>query len=59
MQLVINTYGSYLRKSGDRFLVRKDDRNFEVAVSETAAAHPAAELAGHPRRRRIKMETGS
>jgi hypothetical protein len=27
--------------------------------SETAAAHPAAELAGHPRRRRIKMETGS
>ena len=28
-------------------------------ISETAAAHPAAELAGHPRRRRIKMETGS
>ena len=28
-------------------------------MSETAAAHPAAELAGHPRRRRIKMETGS
>jgi hypothetical protein len=30
-----------------------------IIVSETAAAHPAAELAGHPRRRRIKMETGS
>ncbi|MEI8003733.1 MAG: hypothetical protein WCG94_05300 [Methanothrix sp.] len=25
--------------------------------SQFAAAHPAAELAGHPRRRRIKMET--
>ncbi|VVB65050.1 Uncharacterised protein [uncultured archaeon] len=28
-----------------------------ILLSETAAAHPAAELAGHPRRRRIKMET--
>ena len=30
-----------------------------TGICETAAAHPAAELAGHPRRRRIKMETGS
>jgi hypothetical protein len=30
-----------------------------MVKSETATAHPAAELAGHPRRRRIKMETGS
>jgi len=34
MQLVINTYGSYLRKNGNCFLVRKDDRNFEVAVNK-------------------------
>jgi CRISPR-associated protein Cas1 len=34
MQLVINTYGSYLRKSGNCFLVRKDDKNFEVAASK-------------------------
>jgi len=27
--------------------------------SQTAAAHPAAELAGHARRRRMKTETGS
>ena len=27
--------------------------------SEPAAAHPAAELAGHPRRRRMKMVTSS
>jgi len=33
--------------------------NHGAGDSETAAAHPAAELAGHPRRRRIKMETGS
>ena len=34
MQLVINTYGAYLRKSGNCFLVKKDDKNFEVAVSK-------------------------
>ena len=34
MQLVINTYGSYLRKSGNCFLVKKDDKSFEVAVGK-------------------------
>lgn len=34
MQLVINTYGSYLRKSGNCFLVKKEDKSFEVAVSK-------------------------
>ncbi len=34
MQLVINTYGSYLRKSGNCFLVRKDDRVFEVSANK-------------------------
>ena len=32
MQLVINTYGSYLRKSGDCFLVKNDDNVFEISV---------------------------
>ena len=32
MQLVINTYGSYLRKNGDCFLVKTDDNVFEVSV---------------------------
>ncbi len=32
MQLVINTYGSYLRKNGDCFLVKNEDRVFEVSV---------------------------
>ena len=34
MQLVINTYGSYLRKSGNCFLVKKEDKSFEVAVGK-------------------------
>lgn len=32
MQLVINTYGSYLRKNGDCFLVKNEDKVFEVSV---------------------------
>lgn len=32
MQLIINTYGSYLRKSGDCFLVKNEDKVFEVSV---------------------------
>lgn len=32
MQLVINTYGSYLRKSGDCFLVKNEDKVFEISV---------------------------
>jgi len=34
MQLVINTYGSYLRKNGNCFLVKKEDKSFEVAVNK-------------------------
>jgi CRISP-associated protein Cas1 len=34
MQLVINTYGSYLRKSGDCFLVKTDDKTFEVSAKK-------------------------
>jgi CRISPR-associated protein Cas1 len=34
VQLVINTYGAYLRKSGNCFLVKRDDKSFEVAVNE-------------------------
>lgn len=34
MQLVINTYGSYLRKSGDCFLVKTDDKVFEVSAKK-------------------------
>ena len=34
MQLVINTYGSYLRKKGNCFLVRKEDKVFEVSVTK-------------------------
>lgn len=34
VQLVINSYGAYLRKSGNCFLVKRDDRSFEVAVNK-------------------------
>jgi len=34
MQLVINTYGSYLRKKDNCFLVRKEDKVFEVAANK-------------------------
>ncbi len=32
MQLVINTYGAYLRKQGDCFLVKNEDKTFEVSL---------------------------
>jgi len=32
MQLVINTFGSYLRKSGDCFLVKNEDKVVEISV---------------------------
>lgn len=32
MQLVINTFGAYLRKQGDCFVVKNDDKTFEVSV---------------------------
>ncbi len=31
MQLVINTYGAYLKKSGECFVVKKEDKVFEVS----------------------------
>jgi CRISPR-associated protein Cas1 len=34
MQLVINTYGSYLRKSGDCFLVKTEDKSCEISVKK-------------------------
>jgi CRISPR-associated protein Cas1 len=34
MQLVINTYGSYLRKKENCFLVRKEDKVFEVSANK-------------------------
>ncbi|NWF53094.1 MAG: CRISPR-associated endonuclease Cas1 [Nitrospirae bacterium] len=34
MQLVINTYGSYLRKNGDCFLVKNEDKVFEVSAKK-------------------------
>lgn len=34
MQLVINTRGSYLRKKGNCFLVRNEDKVFEVSVNK-------------------------
>ncbi|MDN3511256.1 MAG: CRISPR-associated endonuclease Cas1 [Candidatus Jettenia sp. CY-1] len=34
MQLVINTYGSYLQKIGDCFKVKKDEQVFEVSVKK-------------------------
>jgi len=34
MQLIINTYGSYLRKNGNCFLMKKDDKKFEIAVNK-------------------------
>ena len=34
MQLVINSYGAYLRKSGNCFLVKREDKSFEVAVNK-------------------------
>ncbi|MBI4697895.1 MAG: CRISPR-associated endonuclease Cas1 [Nitrospirae bacterium] len=34
MQLVINTYGSYLKKNGDCFLVKNDDKISEVSIKK-------------------------
>ncbi|MCX6672934.1 MAG: CRISPR-associated endonuclease Cas1, partial [Methanothrix sp.] len=37
VQLVINSYGAYLRKSGNCFLVKREDKSFEVAVSKVSS----------------------
>jgi hypothetical protein len=37
MQLVINTWGSYLQKSGNCFKVKVNDRVFEVACNKVSS----------------------
>jgi len=37
MQLVINTYGSYLHKKGDCFQVKNDDRVFDISVHKVSS----------------------
>ena len=37
MQLVINSFGSYLHKSGNCFVVKRDDRSFEVAAGKVSS----------------------
>lgn len=37
MQLVINTYGSYLHKEGDCFKVKRDDQVFEISVKKVSS----------------------
>ncbi len=37
MQLVINTYGSYLQKNGDCFKVRTDEKVFEVSCKKVSS----------------------
>ena len=37
MQLVINSYGSYLRKSGNCFLVKKEEKSLEVAAGKISS----------------------
>lgn len=37
MQLVINTYGSYLQKNGDCFKVKTDDNVFEVSCKKVSS----------------------
>lgn len=37
MQLVINTYGAYLQKSGDCFKVKTDERVFEISCKKVSS----------------------
>src|SRR3990172_6325712 len=37
MQLVINSYGSYLQKEGDCFKIKKDEEVFEVSVKKVSS----------------------
>jgi CRISPR-associated protein Cas1 len=37
MQLVINSYGSYLHKEGDCFKVKRDDQVFEISVKKVSS----------------------
>ena len=37
MQLVINTYGSYLQKNGDCFKVKTDEKVFEISCKKVTS----------------------
>ena len=37
MQLVINTYGSYLQKNGDCFKVKTDEKVFEISCKKVSS----------------------
>ena len=37
MQLVINTYGSYLQKNGDCFKVKTDKKVFEISCKKVSS----------------------
>lgn len=37
MQLVINSYGSYLQKSGDCFKIRTDEKEFEISCRKVSS----------------------
>jgi hypothetical protein len=41
MQLVINTYGAYLRKSGNCFLVKREDKSFEAKARQASGMRPS------------------
>lgn len=37
MQLVINSYGSYLQKNGDCFKIKKGEETFEVSAKKVSS----------------------
>jgi CRISPR/Cas system-associated endonuclease Cas1 len=37
MQLVINTYGSYLQRNGDCFKVKTDEKVFEISCKKVSS----------------------
>lgn len=37
MQLVINSYGSYLQKEGDLFKIKTEEKNFEISVKKVSS----------------------
>lgn len=37
MQLVVNSYGSYIRKNGECFVVKRDDRSLEIAAKKISS----------------------
>ena len=37
MELVVNTYGSYLQRNGECFKIKRDDESFEVSVKKVSS----------------------